>query len=68
MKDFEKSTGSVYDNRFRHKLNMLEPGEAMLKWIGLLGVVGLLLFLLHQNIILREQEAVCGQRGSSPGN
>ena len=41
MKNPEKTTGSMYDSRYRRKLNMLEPGMAMLKWIGLLGVAGL---------------------------
>ena len=47
MKNSEKKPGSAYDTRFRYKLNMLEPGTVMLKWIGLLGVIGLVLFLLH---------------------
>jgi hypothetical protein len=47
MKNSERKTGSAYDTRFRYKLNMLEPGTVMLKWIGLLGVIGLVLFLLH---------------------
>ena len=48
MKNSEKKPGSAYDTRFRYKLNMLEPGTVMLKWIGLLGVIGLVLFLLHR--------------------
>ena len=43
----EKRTGPAYDSRYRRKLNMLEPGTAMLKWTGLLGAAGLVLFLLH---------------------
>ena len=50
MKNSERKTGSAYDTRFRYKLNMLEPGTVMLKWIGLLGVIGLVLFLLHLKI------------------
>lgn len=30
--------------RFKHKLNMLEPGIKMLKWIGILVLVGVLLY------------------------
>ncbi len=37
------------NNRFRYKLNMLEPGTVMLKWTGLLGVSGFVLFLFHWN-------------------
>ncbi len=38
-----------YDQRYGHKLNMLEPGTAMLKWIGILLPVGLILRLLQLN-------------------
>ncbi len=47
MKNSEKKPGSADDARFRYKLNMLEPGTAMLKWIGLLVVIGLVLSLLY---------------------
>ena len=47
MKNSEKKPGSADNARFRYKLNMLEPGTVMLKWIGLLGAIGLVLFLLH---------------------
>lgn len=50
MKNSEKKPGSADNARFRYKLNMLEPGTVMLKWIGLLGVIGLVLFLLHLKI------------------
>ena len=30
--------------RFKHKLNMLKPGTKMLKWIGILILIGLLLY------------------------
>ena len=43
----DKNTGSAYDSRYRHKLNMLEPGTVMLKWAGLLGLAGLVLLLLR---------------------
>ena len=46
MKRLEKREGSAYDSRYRHKLNMLEPGTVMLKWTGLLGGIGSVLLLL----------------------
>ncbi len=33
------------EKRFKHKLNMLEPGTKMLKWIGILILIGLLLYV-----------------------
>ena len=33
--------------RFKHKLNMLEPGIRMLKWIGILILIGLLLYVFR---------------------
>ena len=35
------------EKKFRHKLNMLEAGAKMLKWIGILLVLGGILYLLH---------------------
>ena len=32
------------EKRFKHKLNMLEPGTKMLKCIGILILIGLLLY------------------------
>lgn len=51
MKRLEKRAGSAYDSRYRHKLNMLEPGTVMLKWTGLLGGIGLVLLLLRLKTI-----------------
>ena len=31
----------TYETRYKHKLNMLEPGTALLKWSGLFLLVGL---------------------------
>lgn len=31
----------TYETRYRHKLNMLEPGTAMLKWAGIFLLTGL---------------------------
>jgi hypothetical protein len=35
------------EKRFKHKLNMLEPGTKMLKWIGILASAGILLYILR---------------------
>lgn len=35
------------EKRFKHKLNMLEPGTRMLKWIGILILIGLLLYIFQ---------------------
>ena len=37
----------TYETRYKHKLNMLEPGTAMLKWIVSLALVAIALHLLH---------------------
>ena len=31
----------MYENRYKHKLNMLEPGTAILKWTGVFLSIGL---------------------------
>ena len=33
------------EKRFKYKLNMLEPGTRMLKWIGILILIGILLYI-----------------------
>ena len=33
--------------RFKHKLNMLEPGIKMLKWMGILILVGIMLYVFR---------------------
>ena len=35
----------TYETRYKHKLNMLEPGTAMLKWSGILLLAGLVRLL-----------------------
>ncbi len=35
------------EKRFKHKLNMLEPGTRMLKWIGILILIGIMLYVFH---------------------
>ena len=44
-------TPVTYDTRYRHKLNMLNPGTEMIKWTGALVLVGLVLFLLRLNLV-----------------
>ena len=41
----------TYKTRYKHKLNMLEPGTAMLKWIGILLLVGLVLRLFRLKLV-----------------
>ena len=36
----------TYDTRYRYKLDMLEPGTIMLKWVGIFLLIGLALELL----------------------
>ena len=47
----EKISPVTYDSRYRHKLNMLQPGTEMLRWIGVLLLVGLVLLPLRLNIV-----------------
>ena len=39
------------EKRYKHKLNMLEPGTIMLKWIGILILIGLLLYIFNLKIV-----------------
>lgn len=41
----------IYQTRYKHKLNMLEPGTVMLKWIGILLMAGLILWLLRLKLV-----------------
>ena len=43
MKKIKQSVN--YETRYKHKLNMLEPGMVMLRWIGIFLLVGLALRL-----------------------
>ncbi|MCR5628867.1 hypothetical protein [Eubacterium sp.] len=36
---------------YKHKLNMLEPGSIMLKWIGILILIGLVLYIFQLKIV-----------------
>ena len=47
----EKRSPATYDNRYRHKLNMLNPGMEMIKWIGALVLISLVLLLLRLNLV-----------------
>ncbi len=40
----------TYETRYKHKLNMLEPGTVMLKWIGVLLSAGVVLWLFGVKI------------------
>lgn len=45
---YEKEKPPVtYDTRYRYKLDMLEPGTIMLKWVGIFLLIGLALELLR---------------------
>ena len=41
----------TYETRYKHKLNMLELGTAMLRWIGILLLVDLVLRLLRLKLV-----------------
>ena len=43
----EKNTPVTYETCYKHKLNMLEPGTIMLKWIGIVLLAGFVLRLLR---------------------
>jgi hypothetical protein len=47
---FEGEGNMSEEKRFKHKLNMLEPGTKMLKCIGILILIGLLLYLFKFRI------------------
>lgn len=42
---------ATYETRYKHKLNMLEPGTIMLKWIGILLLGGLVLRLFRLKLV-----------------
>lgn len=46
-----KHKGKCYENRFKHKLNLLEPGLFMLKIIGGLFVFGILFWLIEWHLL-----------------
>ena len=35
------------EKRYKHKLNMLEPGSKMLTWMGILILIGILLYVFQ---------------------
>lgn len=44
-------TPVTYETRYKHKLNMLEPGTVMLKWIGIFLMVGFVLRLFGLKLV-----------------
>jgi len=48
------------EKRYKHKLNMLEPGIKMLKCIGIMSLIGILLYAFHFRIIAFCVWAVSG--------
>jgi hypothetical protein len=48
------------EKRYKHKLNMLEPGTKMLKCIGILSLIGILLYVFQFRIIAFCVWAVSG--------
>ena len=56
----------TYDTRYRYKLDMLEPGTIMLKWVGIFLLIGLALELLRWKlaaaIALGFYSALCATR------
>ena len=40
----------TYEDRYRHKLNLLEPGTAILKWTGVFLSMGFVLLFLRLRI------------------
>jgi len=47
----EAKPPETYETRYKHKLNMLEPGTAMLKWVGILLLAGLVLRLFRLKLV-----------------
>ncbi|HAV89943.1 MAG TPA: hypothetical protein DCW44_01515 [Eubacterium sp.] len=39
------------EKRYKHKLNMLEPGSIMLKWIGILILIDLVLYVFRFRMV-----------------
>lgn len=58
---------STLDQRYRHKLNMLEPGCRMLKIAGALGLTGLLLRWAGATMLSRadHRRAACAGAADS---
>ena len=46
-----KHKNMYYDNRYKYKLNMLEPGLIMMKIIGVLFVIGILFWVVGRHWI-----------------
>ena len=56
-----KHKNMYYDNRYKYKLNMLEPGLIMMKIIGVLFVIGILFWaaLDFCNFIVFGRSRIC---------
>ena len=54
----------TYDTRYRYKLDMLEPGTIMLKWVGIFLLIGLALELLRWKLAaaIAFSSALCATR------
>lgn len=50
----------TYENRYKHKLNMLWPGQTMLKIVGVLLLTGILLWLLKFQVIASAAFSLAG--------
>ena len=48
------------EKRYKHKLNMLEPGTKMLKCIGILSLIGILLYVFQFRIAALSVWAISG--------
>lgn len=48
------------EKRYKHKLNMLEPGTRMLKWMGILILIGLLLYVFQFRMVAFAVWAISG--------
>jgi hypothetical protein len=48
------------ERKYKHKLNMLEPGTRMLKLIGILILIGLLLYVCRLRVVAFSAWAVSG--------
>ena len=47
-----KSAKTTYENRYKHKLNMLWPGQIMLKIVGVFLLMGIPFWLLKWRVLL----------------
>ena len=55
-----KREKTTYENRYKHKLNMLWPGQTMLKIVGVLLLIGILFWLLKWRVFASAAFALAG--------